>query len=380
MVRSGLGGAAALCLLASLWPAPGRAGDNWIRQFRTSEDFAAWRGEGIEAGGPGPAGLQVRGGETFRLISPPGLGIPAAERPYLRIRFQPYSPRYLRVFWIDRAGHTVPTSLVIQPPFDRRRHTFWIPLARGEEDRGTVETLGVAFGGHPGWVEIESVEIRPFSRGAYISDQVREFLLPRAFHPGTINSLPSPRIFNHSLVGGLNKAALVTFLAGAFFYLKYRGKRGRKVAFRAGLAFLLIWMVYDLRDAYSHLLTAREIHQDFVDPPPEKQTFPALGDFYRFVSFCREHLPPVGAYDILPRGYWPYDCRLNYFLYPRHYLSERNRDYYAGQPLHYLVYNQPAYRFDRERHLVVSGDGGPATRPGRLEARYNRDSFIFREE
>lgn len=366
-----------LCLALFLLPAAGRAAA-WYSAG--PGELSSWRGEGIEAGGPRPEALQVRGGEELRLFSPPGLGIPAAERPYLRIRFRPLSPRYLRVFWIDGTGRPVLVPEAVQPPFDRHFHAFWIPLARGEEHRGAVETLGLVFGGRPGWVEIEAVEIRPFSTGAYLSDQLREFFLPRSFHPGTINSLFSPRIFNRPLIGLANQAALLAVLAGAAFYLKTRGKRGGRIALRTGLAFLLIWMTYDLRETYSHLLTAGEIHRDYVGPPPEEKTFPALGDFYSFVEFCRQNLPPSGAYDIIPREYWPYDCRLNYFLYPRHYLSERNRDYYAGRPLHYLVYNQPFYRFDREKSRVIAGDGRPVTGPGRLVARYNRDSFIFLED
>ncbi len=364
-------------LLFILTPVAGDTGD-W--HFADGGDFSAWRGEGIDAGGPVPGGIQVRGGEQFRLFSPPNLGIPAAEKPYLRIRFRPQSPRYLRVFWLDGAGRPVLVPEAVQPPFDRHFHTFWIPLAKGAKHRGTLETLGLIFGGHPGWVEIDSIEIRPFSFGGYLSDQLGELFLPRNLHPGTINSLHSPRIFNQSLIGWLNQAALLIILAGAILYFKSRGINSPRLAGRVGLALLILWLAYDLQETYSHLRTAEEIYRDYVKPPPEEKTFPALGDFYRFVSFCRENLPPAGPYEIIPRGYWPYDCRLNYFLYPRHYMWKRSQDYYAGRTLYYLVYNQPFYRFSAEKGRVVTAEGQPVTGSGRLVARYNPASFIFRED
>ncbi len=369
-------------LLFFLSPLAANGGSTPDWHFDSEGDFAGWRGEGVEAGGPVPAGLQVRGGEEVRLYSPPGLGIPAADRPYLRIRFRPYSPRYLRVFWIDRAGRPVLVPRVVQPPLDQKIHTFWIPLTKGEEHRGEIETLGLAFGGQPGWVEIESVEIRPFSLGLYLRDQWGKFLARRPLTLGTINGLTSPRLFSQNLAWYLNLAAAMVVLGAAVWFFRSRpARRGAVIGSAAG-CLLFLWIVSDLRETLEQFRQVERLHSDYVLPPTGEKTLPVLGDFYSFADFCREMIPPGAVFALVPHPNWPYDVRIRKLLYPARMYEPSTSEYLAGEyPRYLVVYRQPDYGFDPDTsRLIYRPEDRAVSGPGRVLDRYGPHSFIFREE
>ncbi len=378
-----LGNQSALAVLAGvgllifpLTSAP--AGESAPRIFETGRDFAGWRGEGIEAGGPVPAGLQVLGGERFQLYPPADPAPPTEAKAYLRVRLRIQSPRNFLILGQDRDGLMVPVSDPVQPPLDANFHTFWISPA-GEAGR-----LGLAFGGRPGWVEIDSIEIRPFSLALYLADQWREFLLPRRLNLGSINSLNGPRIFGKSFVSWLNILAIAVFLAAAIFYIRSRGKGRSRIVLRTALILLAVWVLYDVRESYSQYQTIKGIHDSYVKPPPGEKTFPALGNFYGFVDLCREVIPKTVRYNFYSTPMWPFDCRIQYFLYPRGIKSSTWNRYLPGEKIPYhAVYQNPQIRFDPEtRRLVRRDETGKRfiSRPGSIRSRLEADSFIFRED
>jgi hypothetical protein len=374
---------AGCCLLILAVPTS-PAGELPIRLFQSAEDFSAWKGEGIEAGGPTPGGLQVLGGEQFRLFSPAGLAIPGGIKPYLRIRLRVHSPRYFQVFRPDPAGRMIPAAEAVLPPLDSNFRTFWVPLAGGGEQERELERLALVFGGRPGWVEIDSIEIRPFSAGLYLRDQWRGFLLPRRLGLGSINSLSGPRIFGRPFTGWLNILAMAVFLPAVVCYLKVRSKGRNRVVLKAALVLLAVWVIYDVRESYSQYQTMKEIHDSYVKPPPGEKTFPALGNFYDFVDLCREVIPETAQYNFYSAPMWPYDCRVQYFLYPRGIKSATWNRYDPGKNVPYhAVYREPYIVHDPEsRRLTRRGEDGnhPVSRPGGIVARFGPESFIFRED
>ncbi len=349
--------------------------------FSDSGQLSGWKGEGIEASRVEGGMLQLRGGERIQLAFPPGLHIPAEKNPYLRIRLRILSPRIAQVFWFPEApGREIPV-LPVQLDFDRRFHTYWVDLADSLDWIGTIDRMGLAFGGKPGWIEIDSIDLGPFSLSTYLADQWHEFWLPRLLHPGTINSLNGPRFFNKPFVSWLNRLAVLVFLIGAVLYYKTgKNKRARIVA-RTGLVILALWVIYDVRETYSQFKIEEEIQRVYAKPPLDLKTFPALGDFYRLVEFCRKKIPEESVFRLLPEPYWPFDCRIKYYLYPRHIETDKTRSFYGVTlPRYYIVYNAPGLTYDSTRGQIVDGTGQAYTGKGKIIARYNKDSFIFLEE
>ena len=361
------------------WSIASRAFCQVSWSFQDPEELKGWRGEGVEATRLQEGVFQILGREQFQLISVPKMKIPIREKPYLRIRYRLNSPRYLRLFYQTRSGKKALSPATAPPPFDRNFHACWIPLTAEDEVRDTIDQVRLIFEGRPGWVEIDSIEIKPFSLIAYLSDQWFEFWLPRNLHPGTINSLNSPLLFGRSFISWLNKIALIIIITGAFFYFRARAGRKVKVMARIGAALLALWIIYDLRESYSQFKIEEDIYQSYIKPPPGQKTFPALGDFYRFVSFCRSNIPRDSVFQLLPKPYWPFDCRLKYFLYPSWEESKLAENFH--RPKYFITYRASFIRFDpASGRLVRENDNAQLTPPGRVIAHYNSDSLIFKTE
>ncbi|MDP8215383.1 MAG: hypothetical protein RAO92_02870 [Candidatus Euphemobacter frigidus] len=147
---------------------------------------------------------------------------------------------------------------------------------------------------------------------------------------------------------------------------------------------LVLWVVYDIRETYSQYKMVEEIYLSYVEPPPEKKTFPALGDFYRFIDLCREKIPPDSQYHFYPYPDWPYDCRIHYFLYPRRIHSDTWINIIEGEEIPYhVVYKNPRVHYDlsRRRLRYTGPEGGSfISPPGDVIALFDRNSFIFLED
>ncbi|MFH1038056.1 MAG: hypothetical protein V1789_05240 [PVC group bacterium] len=341
-----------------------------------------WTGEGIEASRIERGAFQFLGGERVQLVFPPGLNIAAEKNPCLRIRLRTFSPRIAQVFWVPRAPVRQIPAITLPQYFDRHFHSYWIDLADSLDWIGTIDRMGIVFGGNPGWIEIDSIEVRPFSLSDYLADQWREFWLPRSLHLGTINSLNSPRLFNKPFISWLNRLAVLVLLIGAILYYKASKANRIKIAARIGLAILALWIIYDVRETFSQFKIVEEIYQSYVKPPPEEKTFPALGDFYHFVEFCRKHIPDDAIFELLPYPYWPFDCRLKYFLYPARMEMEVGRSYFGKSwPKYFIVYQAPGIIFDSSSGRLMIQDGKTVfSEKGSLVARYDSGSFIYKVE
>jgi|GEM_PF-753774 len=375
----------ALALLLFTIPGLVHAGDNEypVWDFKYPGDLQGWTVDGIRDSGIDDGAFVLIGEKRVQLRFPPGLAINSEKDNYLRLRLRIYSPRLIQVFWATQRSEKQLPAIPFYPHRDQHLHTYWIDLSESLEWIGKIDLMGLAFFGAPGRIDIDSIEIRPFSLFSYISDQWHEFWLPRTLLLGTINSLSSPYIAyigGWSLVSLLNLLAVIVLIIAAVFYSRSSRLSRRQIVATVGMIFLCLWIVYDLRDTYSQYKIAQEIYHSYIKPPPEEKTFPALGDFYQFVSFCRENIPQGSVFDIIPKGYWPFDCRLNYFLYPGHYIKEANEAYYRNIPLYYIIYNNPQCQFDPGSARIVTMERKAITEKGKIIARYNNNSLIFKED
>jgi len=352
--------------------------------FEGPDQLKGWSGVGVEASRLREGVFQISGKEEFRLLLPAEFKIKAEENPYLRIRFKINSPRVLRVFWQSRNSRPWVSPSVIQPPYSSHFHTYWVNLAKSPQWYGEISHLGLIFAGRPGWVEMDSVEFRPFSLGDYLKDQWKEFSVPGTLTLASINSLNSPRVFGRPSIWWSCIAALVIMIAGAFLWFKARPDRKVSIVSRMGTVLLLLWLTNDLRETYSQFMMTKEIYHSYVKASPEKRTFPALGDFYGFVKFARDNIPNCSPYYFYSDRYWPYDCRLKYFLYPRRIRCETLSSAISKKEIPwYLVYNSTQISYDPiPRRLRLSSPQGSyfLSRPGTVVARYNNHSFVFVED
>jgi len=365
-----------LALFCAVLPASARA-SSW--EFDRPDDGRAWSGDGI-------AGAGVVGG-SFRfwaqnqaVVFLPGRAGP--EDRYLRIRFRAFSPRLAGAFFQGpgRPPEVLGEGTAVR---DRRFHTVWFPLPPGAAE-GVPGRLGLFFNGAPGWVELDSVEIRPFSLPAYLSDGWREFMAPRPLHPGTVNSLNSPVLYGLPLIDWALAAAALAVLIGILCSIaRVRSGAGvRAVVIRTAAVLGAVWVLYDLREMYGMVELAGEVNRQFAAPPAREKNYPGLGDFYRLVDFAREHIPRDASYHFY-QG-WPYDCRLIYYLYPRRLNCDTAANIVPGENIRYhLMYDNPEIVPDPvSRRLRLVGPGAPVfiSGPGRVVARMDENTYVFRED
>ncbi|MEW6682871.1 MAG: hypothetical protein AB1451_08105 [Nitrospirota bacterium] len=133
------------------------------------------------------------------------------------------------------------------------------------------------------------------------------------------------------------------------------------------LTFLILWLLYDLRETYNHVQTLRaEFHYSLGTAPRPHHYF-ELDDFYEFMDATKSIVPPESSVGFFSSR--PFLVRARYFLFPR--------------PV-----------FDREAHtdyLVVFQDPDMQYRDGQLSeketpvsdqvipfGRFGEDAFIFK--
>ena len=250
----------------------------------------------------------------------------------------------------------------------------------------SLQTAGSRFDGRffhrePGAITLDEGPSPPDpEKKGSLASWWRELWSPARFNLSTINSLQSPRFFGMPFIRGINVLAGAILLAAALLYFRTGRGRRAKIVSLAGLAMLILWALYDIRETYSLYGTAETIWRSYVRPPPGEKSFPGLGDFYRFVGLCRERIPKDGRYRFHPYPDWPYDCRVHYFLYPRRIRSATWNNVIEGDDIPYhVVYRNPAVRLDaasgrlRRVDSFISG-------PGRIVASFDEDSFIFLED
>jgi len=350
--------------------------------FSTPGQAAGWTGEGIQTSGIRDGRLQIFGGEQAQLLFPPRLSFRPEDNRYLKIRFKTSSPRYLQILWESRDLPGEIARLSVPPSVDGNFHTRWVDLSQSRRWKGEIPRLALAFSGQPGWIEIDSIEIGPFDFGQYLSDQWSEFVMPRGLTLGTINYLGSPPLFGRPFIVWMNIIAGIAILGGGIAYLRaLRDEKARAVV-RLGVVLLIVWIVYDTRETWTQYRTAEGIYRTYVEPPPENKTFPPLGDFYRFVDFCRKHVPAEAVFKLLPAPFWPFDCRLKYFLLPAWVETETTEAYFGDSlPKYRIVYRSPLIVFDPASGRLQSRDGKTVyAKKGRVIARYDAQSFIFEVE
>ncbi len=352
--------------------------------FNDPGDAQRLRKRGVNAEHQHEGVVHFLGQNEVALSLPANPAVDVGACPWLRVRFCARSPRRARVLWKARGEMPKGLDRAIVTPFDKNHHTWWVRLADSDLWRGEIERVDLVFEGRPGWLELDSIEVRPFSIKIYLQDQWREFWLPRSFYLGTINRLSSPRLPGGTWGSLLNILALALIVLTAAACWEADCGRRRAVVSRVALGLLGLWLIADLREVREQAHFVATIYQSYVKPAPEQKTFPSLDDFYRFVALCEQTIPPDEQYRYHTEPDWPTDCRITYFLYPRRITSDTWVETLNGKDVPFqVVYKDFSVRYDPDTRCIHKATGNGSiviSKPGSVMARYGPHSFIFRED
>ncbi len=139
-------------------------------------------------------------------------------------------------------------------------------------------------------------------------------------------------------------------------------------------AFMVSWIIFDLRMSVEMLSYAKDDWQHWVLPPLQEKTFRTYGSFDAVVLEVLPELQAEEKYAVFPEAYGAYMSHLRYLTYPSLPMEE-NEDL-SGIKL-YFVYARPDIRVDAEQRLV-NASGKILTTPGDIVKQFAKGTFLFR--
>jgi len=366
---------ALLAALAAAAPARGE----YRADFATPGGNLGWEVRGAARQAAGPEGWAVAGAEQVVFLAPGALVLDASRDRVFRLTLALSGPRLGALFWRNEFGET--GQVPLEPAREAGFQEIRADLGGEKAWRGRTGGIGLVFQGPPGGLILGRAEFGPWTLGGWFRDQAAGFWRKRPFNPGTINGLSSPPLLGRTLAYWLNLAALGVVLGSGALCLRAAPARRARTVAAAGGALLALWILSDLRETVEQARLVEEITAAYLRPPAEEKTFPGLGDFYRFVDFCRRNIPEDSIFRLLPDPYWPFDCRLRYFLYPSRIENARVNSYFGALlPKYFIVYQSPEIILDGGGRLLDSRTGVIYSDKGSLTARYSPTSFIYKAE
>ena len=78
------------------------------------------------------------------------------------------------------------------------------------------------------------------------------------------------------------------------------------------IAWSVVWLFFFVRELVKD---EAKLYASLIGRPPEERRAVVVGrEFYEFILFCREHIPPGSSFDVEAS----YDASLDYFWFPYH--------------------------------------------------------------
>jgi len=349
--------------------------------FRKKDSAQKWKITGAKVVRLTGRGLTILGNDFIRLLAPEDLLMEAGKYQLLEVRVRASSVlARMGVTWTRKGAKSSPRREVVRVLENTgQMQTVRINLGRYPEWSGPIQQFLLGFYSRGGKVELESVKIwRPtFLRTLHFAWD--EFSRPEYFKPLSINAIHGPNLFGRKWLSWndfLIFSCMLLFACAGFV------KKGRPLknilapgGFRGVLCLiLLLWIVFDLRFSYDMAQSLRNVYTRAFSGSGEKPASYILGDFFEFVRFCDQRLPPLVPVNFFAPSeiFFP---RFKYFMAPR-------KASYDGDRGDWFVAFHDTGLFIEEGSLIRRSRGGRRVMApkGRVIGRFSGDSFIYHKE
>ncbi|MBI5078700.1 hypothetical protein HZB08_01590 [Candidatus Saganbacteria bacterium] len=170
----------------------------------------------------------------------------------------------------------------------------------------------------PEGIGIEEATAVPGNFMTNVKSGWREFWGPRGrlVIGSTINTIQSSNLFGRPIFVYLYWLAGI-IIAGFFVFAAGLAQTG-KIAF---ITVVIFWGLLEVSGLFNNYLEIKDNWRFFGKSFEEKLELANTGDFYSFMRFCMENIPPQAAFDMrIPPLY--NDIKARYYLYPRKYEKE----------------------------------------------------------
>ncbi len=282
--------------------------------------------------------------------------------------------------WKPVGGVRADTSYYIHQPiyYDGAFHTYLIRLDIRPSWTGRISEIALGWTGVHGSVEVKQLALR----SATLQDRIRvtwaQFWIPQTLNARTVNAIAGPVLFGHAFA--LPLALLFLVLLPVMYRAHRHGLRRRAAVFSAltptrvppwlytaSATFLILWLLYDLRETYNHAQTLRSEFRYFLGDAPRPRHHFELDDFYDVIDAIQSVVPsenPIGFFSSRPLF-----VKARYFLFPRQVFD---REFH---PDYLVVFQDPNITYRRgqlsEKDMVVVDRVTPF-------GRFGEDAFIYK--
>lgn len=260
-------------------------------------------------------------------------------------------------------------------------HTYLVALDIRPSWRGRISEIALGWDGAHGVIEIKRMAIR---QGASL-DRLRmwwsRFWIPESLNPAMVHAVGGSELFGQPFAWllALIFAALVPVIvlvyrrgaigspASAGTSLAWTSARIPAWAGALGVGFVILWLVYDLREMSTHLQTLKSESRYYLGDAPRPRHHFELDDFYDFMDAIQTVVPPEGSVGFFSSR--PLFVKARYFLFPRPVVDRELH------PEYLVVFQDPDLSYRRgqlkEKDVVVVDRVTPF-------GRFGEDAFIYK--
>ncbi len=258
-------------------------------------------------------------------------------------------------------------------------HTYLLALDIRPSWKGRISEIALGWHGAHGAVEIERMALLHGTSRDRLRMWWSRFWIPESLNPAMVHAGGGSTLFGQPFAWLL--ALIFVALVPVIGLVSRRGAIGPsagiafawttpRIPVRAGglcLAFVVLWLVYDLREILTHLHTLKSESRYYLGDAPRPRHHFELDDFYDFMDAIQTVVPPES-----PVGFFssrPLFVKARYFLFPRP-VADRKFD-----PEYLVVFQDPdlSYRHGQltEKDVVVVERVTPF-------GRFGEDAFIYK--
>ncbi|OGC04051.1 hypothetical protein A2276_05480 [candidate division WOR-1 bacterium RIFOXYA12_FULL_43_27] len=260
------------------------------------------------------------------LVSPP-LYLEAADNDTIEIKFKSPLNQTVRILWVG----TFDNNLIPQKQVEfeaKEKKAYVINLKhRNPLWDGTISRIILT-----PVLPIDSIKIKKGTLGDNLSSGIFEFFGPkgRAVVGSTINNIPASSFCGRSVN---HYAYWIIFIAAIALTLLSLSRREREAGTKIVWTVIVLWILLETNAWYNQINILKSDWPLWGKTLDEKRAEVTGADFYNFLKFCDQKLPPGSKIQFeTSAGY--FHSKATYYLYP-HRMVTKEADYC-------LVYREPA--------------------------------------
>lgn len=270
------------------------------------------------------------------------------------------------------AGNTLPIS------FSLRQQPQWKP---------TLESVGLLIPPRS-QILLNRMDFIRWSWGEKLTEAVKSFFIMDKYRPYSINfvwgpllalnlieehaafhNLP-PQQISATFALNIGLLAVLPLLALWARFRKPPEMRIRFVIRNFIIILLTAWVLMDLRMGSEFLSWVSADRASYIAAPAETRTFRDRDRFYDFAAFVKPYVFDRGSYAFFAQEAWPYLGNMRYLTYPSIPGINVDRDDT------WVIYSRPDIGVNDAGQVTI--DGQAVSAPGKILARFNQASFVFR--